>query len=201
MSDQHSQPTGPTPQTSKASTEDPTSDAARRGRHRSDTAPSRGWLDGRSGLVIPLILAAFSTYLAVGNLTMAQPAGVDFPGPTFYPWLLSIAGYVVAALLVLEYFRHAEPPEETSGRSYATFSDWPAVAWCVGGFAAFAALLPFLGWILAGALLFWCVARGIGSRRPLFDLSLALVVSSLVYLAFAVGLGLNLPSGVLGGGF
>lgn len=175
--------------------------AAGAGRHRSDAPPSRGFLEGRSGLVIPLILAAFSTYLAVGNLTMVQPAGARFPGPTFYPWLLAIAGYVVAALLVLEYLRKPEPVEETSGHTFRMFSDWSAVAWCVGGFAAFAALLPWLGWILAGALLFWCVARGIGSGRPLFDLSLALVVSSVVYLAFAVGLGLNLPSGILGGGF
>ena len=40
-----------------------------------------------------------------------------------------------------------------------------------------------------------------GSRRPLFDLTLALTFSSLVYLAFAVLLGLNLPSGLLGGEF
>lgn len=33
------------------------------------------------------------------------------------------------------------------------------------------------------------------------DLTLALVFSSVVYIAFAVLLGLNLPSGLLGGGF
>ncbi|WP_313564827.1 tripartite tricarboxylate transporter TctB family protein [Mobilicoccus sp.] len=75
------------------------------------------------------------------------------------------------------------------------------MAWCVGGFALFAATLDLLGWILGAAVLFWCVARGIGSTRPVFDASLALVVSSLVYLAFSVGLGLTLPSGLLGGGW
>ena len=45
------------------------------------------------------------------------------------------------------------------------------------------------------------MARGFGSRRPLFDISLALLVSSAIYLAFTVGLGLTLPSGILGGGF
>ena len=91
--------------------------------------------------------------------------------------------------------------EETGSGTYRTYSDWAAVAWCVGGFLAFALTLEILGWIPAAALLFWCVSRGIGSKRPLFDLSLALVVSSVVYLAFAVGLGLNLPSGIIGGGF
>ena len=71
----------------------------------------------------------------------------------------------------------------------------------VFGFLAFALTLEVLGWILAAALLFWAVARGFGSRRPLFDISLALLVSSAIYLAFTVGLGLTLPSGILGGGF
>lgn len=172
------------------------------------TPRSQGALAGRSGLIIPLVLAAFATYLAVGNLRLGP--GEDFPGPTFFPWILAIAGYVIAALLTLQYLRHPEQPEqpEDTGSDVApnagrwrTFSDWPALAWCVGGFLAFALTLDLLGWILAAALLFWCVARGIGSHRPLFDVSLALVVSSAAYLAFSVGLGLHLPSGLLGGGW
>lgn len=158
-----------------------------------------GALTGRSGLLLPLLLAGVATYLVVGNLTMDVPEGADFPGPTFFPWLLAVAGYVLAALLTVHYLVHPEVPEETSGRTYRTFSDWHALTWCIGGFFVFAVLLEPLGWILAAALLFWCVARGIGSHRPVFDVSLALVVSSLVYLAFDVALGLSLPAGVLGG--
>lgn len=158
-----------------------------------------GFFAGRSGLIIPLVMAAFSTYLVVGNITMAIPSGTDFPGPTFYPWLLAIAGYVVAALLVLQYIRHPEPPDEEKQGAHRTFSDWTSVAWIGLGFLVFAVTLDYLGWIIAGAILFWCVTRAIGSRRTLFDISLALVFSSLTYLAFAVALGLTLPSGILGG--
>ncbi|MDN6401073.1 MAG: tripartite tricarboxylate transporter TctB family protein, partial [Brachybacterium sp.] len=51
------------------------------------------------------------------------------------------------------------------------------------------------------ALVFWCTAHGFGSRRPLFDILTALFLSSVIYLVFGTGLGLNLPSGILGGGF
>ncbi len=163
--------------------------------------PVGGFFAGRSGLIIPLLMAAFSTYLVVGNLIMAVPEGTDFPGPTFYPWLLAVAGYIVAALLVLEYIRTPEPPEDSTPGTYRLFSDWTSIAWCVIGFLIFAVLLEFLGWIIGAAILFWCVTRGIGSRRLLFDASLALVVSSVTYLAFSVLLGLSLPSGILGGGF
>ncbi|WP_298746691.1 tripartite tricarboxylate transporter TctB family protein [uncultured Serinicoccus sp.] len=160
-----------------------------------------GFWHGRSGLVVPALLAAFTTYLLVGVLTMEVPEGTDFPGPRFFPLILIALGYLLSVLLVLHYLRHPEPVDtgDQDGGQWRTFTDWRAVAWCVGGFLVFALTIELLGWILAAAVLFWCVARGIGSTRGLFDASLALVVSSAVYLAFAQGLGLNLPAGVLGG--
>lgn len=155
---------------------------------------------GRSGLLLAALMAAFSTYLTVGLLQLQIPDDTDFPGPRFFPGLLAAAGYVLAALLAVHYLRTPEPPEaEPGGQRYRSYSDWSSVAWTVGGFVLFALTLEVLGWLLAAALLFWFVARGMGSRRPLFDLGLALVVSSAIYLAFDVGLGLNLPSGLLGG--
>lgn len=125
---------------------------------------------------------------------MDVPEGTDAPGPQFYPLLLAVAGYVLSVLLVVDVLRAPQQEDQQKPRS-----QWASVAWLVGGFLVFATGIEVLGWIIAAALLFWCVARGAGSERPVFDLSLALVFSSVIYLAFAVGLGLNLPSGLLGG--
>lgn len=169
----------------------------------SDATPAvrTSWWDGRSGLLLSLLMVLFSTYLLVGILTMDVGEGADFPGPRFFPGILMVAGYVLAVLLALHYVRSPEHPTETSARTYRTFTDWSAVLWSAGGFLLFALTLETLGWIIAAALLFWFVAKGFGSRRPLFDVSFALLISSAIYLAFSVGLGLNLPSGILGGGF
>lgn len=187
---------------------------------RTAPEPPAGFGHGRSGLVVPLILAVFSTYLLIGVLTMEVPEGTDPPGPTFFPTIVLVAGYVIAVLLALRILKTPEPAEpatfgehddvsdeerhaaeEAAAVQYPTFTDWRCVAWAVGGFLAFAALLQFAGWILAAALLFWCVARSMDSRTPLRDVVVALTVSSIVYLAFGVALGLNLPSGLIGGGF
>lgn len=160
---------------------------------------THGFWHGRSGLSLALLMAAFSTYLLYGVLTMNVPEGTDFPGPRFFPTVLLVLGNVLAVLLALTYLRTPEPVEELPEATWRHYTDWRAIAWCVGGFAVFAATIDLLGWILAAAVLFWCVARGIGSRRPVFDATLALLVSSLVYLAFAEGLGLTLPAGLLGG--
>lgn len=158
------------------------------------------FLAGRSGLVMAGVVAAFSLYLLVGVLTM-DVGEVDFPGPRFFPTILAVIGLLLAAVIAVEVLRKPEHPENHSGRSWRFHSDFRSLAWTVGGFLAFAVLLPWLGWILAGALLFWTVAHGFGSRRPVFDVLVALFMSSVAYLAFSVALDLNLPSGILGGGF
>lgn len=156
--------------------------------------------EGRSGLVMPAVIAAFSLYLLIGVLTM-DVGDADFPGPRFFPTILAVLGLVLAVIIAIGALRTRELPENKSGGTWRFHSDFQSLAWSVGGFLAFAVLLPWLGWILAAALLFWCVARGFGSRRPLFDILLALFMSSLAYLGFSVAVGLNLPSGILGGGF
>ncbi|WP_369267121.1 tripartite tricarboxylate transporter TctB family protein, partial [Streptomyces harbinensis] len=80
-------------------------------------------------------------------------------------------------------------------------SNRPAVLGLVGTVVAFIVLLLPLGWILAGAGLFWGVARTLGSRRTVFDIFLAIAISSGIQLAFSAGLGLNLPPGILEGVF
>lgn len=215
-------------------------------RTRTDHLGAGTWWQGRSGLLIPLIMGAFSTYLLIGILTMQVPADTDPPGPQFFPMIIMMVGYSLTLLLILAYIRNPEPvdvddevPAETAedkafstpitsavsasrlspheedepssdrkalaearvaDSRHRTHSDFVSLAWGAGGFAAFAGVLEFAGWIIAAALLFWCVARSMGSKKPLFDLTLALTFSSLVYIAFAVMLGLNLPSGILGGG-
>lgn len=160
----------------------------------------QGFWHGRSALLMPALLAAFSLFLVIGAALI--PAGdTEFPGPRFFPVLLGAAGLLLSVLLALGVLRTPEPVAETSPGRFRTHSDFVSLGWTIGGFLAFAVLLPWLGWILAGALVFWCTARGFGSSRPLFDIVIALFLSSVVYLLFGTGLGLNLPSGILGGGF
>lgn len=156
--------------------------------------------EGRSALVMPGVIAAFSLYLLFGVITM-DSGDADFPGPGFFPLILAVAGLVLAVLLALQAIRSPEVPENSSPRSWRFHSDFVALGWCVGGFLVFAVLLPWLGWILAGAVVFWALTRAFGSPRPIFDILISLAMSSVAYLAFDVGLGLNLPSGILGGGF
>lgn len=187
----------------------------------STTAPESAdaqtsWWTGRSGLVLALIMAAFGTYMLYTVLTMQVAEDADKPGPQFVPAVIATASYVLAALLAAAYIRKPEPPVEAGGAvsggstadsddltagqgEHRTFSDYTSLAWAIGGFAGFVFLLEPLGWLLSAAGLYWCITRAMGSTKPVFDATVALTVSSIIYLALGVSLGLNLPSGILGG--
>ncbi|MET0864620.1 MAG: tripartite tricarboxylate transporter TctB family protein [Nakamurella sp.] len=96
------------------------------------------------------------------------------------------------------------PPDVPPGRQpwpRNAFSDWRALGTVLVSLVLFIALLRPAGWIIAAALLFWGVSYALGARRPIFDASVALVMSSLIQLIFGAGLGLNLPAGFLEGVF
>ncbi|MDN8549246.1 tripartite tricarboxylate transporter TctB family protein [Microbacterium sp. NM3R9] len=160
------------------------------------------------GLTMPAVVAAFATYLVVGILTMKVPAGTVFPGPQFFPALIAAGLYVFAAALVVSAVKEMRERATTPVRATATADDAAprpvrvdvrSLAWVVVSFFAFAFLLDILGWIIAAGLLFWCVARGFGSRKPVASLVVGLTVSSLAYIGFDMLLGMPLPSGILGG--
>ncbi|GAA4511259.1 tripartite tricarboxylate transporter TctB family protein [Brevibacterium yomogidense] len=166
-----------------------------------------GWWTGRAGLAIPLLMVVIATYMLISQFTMDVAEDVDRPGPQFVPGLIIVALYAIAALLAIDIIRKPQPPEMAVltdaaevGKVHAWYTDWPRLAWAVGGFAVFIALLLPIGWVLAAAVLFWCIARSMGSTRYFFDISLGLLFSSTIYLIFGVALAVDLPSGLIFGG-
>jgi putative tricarboxylic transport membrane protein len=60
-------------------------------------------------------------------------------------------------------------------------------------------LMERAGFIIASALLYFCVAFGFGSRHYLRDAIIAVVLAVIVYLGFTRELDLQLPAGLLEG--
>lgn len=88
---------------------------------------------------------------------------------------------------------------EPATKMWKTFSDWCTTSLVFGAVVVFIAILNPVGWILSATMLFWVISYALGSKRKLFDFGIALIFASCTQLAFSAGLGLNLPSGFLGG--
>jgi putative tricarboxylic transport membrane protein len=143
-------------------------------------------------LIMPAILLAFATYLLVGAVLLIVRALRERAE--------AFAGLERSAAEI-ELLTDEEIAALDDGGAKRVGVDWGSLAWIVASFIGFALLLPVLGWVVAAALLFWCVAWAFGSRRPVFNLVVGLTASSIAYIAFDMLLGLTLPSGVLGWGF
>lgn len=158
---------------------------------KSENSPSEGF-------AIPLVLVAIGCYLTYGLVTMEVPESASWPGPRMFPTIVTVLLFVVASCMGIQAIRGYLKQKTTDPQSKKHNLDWTAVLIVAATFLVFALILIPLGWILSGALLFWGVAVGLGSRSWLKDALISLAVSSLVQVAFSAGLGLNLPSGILG---
>ncbi|QDO90371.1 tripartite tricarboxylate transporter TctB family protein [Ornithinimicrobium ciconiae] len=162
-----------------------------------------GFWTGRSGLVVPAIIIALGFFLIYGINQMEVGDEDTLFGPKAFPWIAAVACFVVGALLAVQVIRSPEVPEamlqEDGSIRAGSHSNWPAALGALGSFVGFALILETVGWIIAAALVFWGLTVSLGNRRYALNLLIGLAMSSIMQLVFSGLLGLNLPSGVMGG--
>jgi putative tricarboxylic transport membrane protein len=155
----------------------------------------------RSGAEIALSLGVVALGIGIAAVTATLPSegGYAGIGPNFIPAVVGAGIIALGVWLSLEALRggwrdmaeHAE-----------AFEKYP-FAWVSAGLFAHMALIGWAGFVIAGTVLFTCVARGFGSRRIARDLAIALVFTLGIYLFFVKLLNVGLPAGwlapILGG--
>jgi putative tricarboxylic transport membrane protein len=161
----------------------------------------RGRLAGRSELGVALLLGV------VGMVVLVDAAGIHAPysqsdpvGPRTVPFVVAGLLLVCAAALAVNVLRggHGEA-EEGEDVDLTAPTEWRVVLPLVGAFVANVLLIDLLGWVISGALLFWGSSWALGSRHPVRDAVISLALSLATFYGFYLGLGIQLPAGVLEG--
>ena len=107
---------------------------------------------------------------------------------------------IVAVLYAVDVARGgAGEAEEGEDIDLETSVDWRTIGLLIGAFAVNAVLIEPLGWVISGALLFWGSAFALGNRHHVRGLAAGVALSLITFYAFAIGLGVNLPAGILQG--
>jgi putative tricarboxylic transport membrane protein len=128
---------------------------------------------------------------AAVTTTLPAEGGYAGIGPNFFPALVS-AGLVVLGLwlggeaLTGGWRRREEKSDSFCARPFL---------WVTLGLFAHMALIAWAGFVVAGSVLFVCVARGFASSRPLRDAAIGVVLTLAIYLFFVKLLNVNLPAG------
>ncbi|UFN48986.1 tripartite tricarboxylate transporter TctB family protein [Roseomonas sp. OT10] len=163
------------------------------------SAPPPGQEVGR-GPDLAVGVAVLLMALLVVWQTLVIPASPTYAvvGPTVVPWLVAAllvgvgAGLCGAALRGgwskdLEEVREAPP------------TNWRALGLLAAGLIVQVALIEWLGFVIASTILYVFVCAAFGSRRPLVDLLIGIIVTVVAYLAFDRLLGVNIGAGILEG--
>jgi putative tricarboxylic transport membrane protein len=161
----------------------------------------RSRLAGRSELGVALLLGVVGVVVLVDAARIHAPYSQSDPvGPRTVPFVVAGLLLVCAAALAVNVLRggHGEA-EEGEDVDLTAPTEWRVVLPLVGAFVANVLLIDLLGWVVSGALLFWGSSWALGSRHPVRDAVISLALSLTTFYGFYLGLGIQLPAGVLEG--
>ncbi|NOJ47000.1 tripartite tricarboxylate transporter TctB family protein [Bradyrhizobium archetypum] len=142
-----------------------------------------------AGLVIAFALAALAAVL-VWDASRLPSTSMYGMGPEAMPLVVATGLGILAIANLIDALRGNLPPREST--------DPKPVLLILGGLALLIAIIGLGGgFILATSILFVATSAAFGRRAILTDLIIALVMSTLIYLAFDRLLTLSLPAGPL----
>ncbi|WP_128374674.1 tripartite tricarboxylate transporter TctB family protein [Streptomyces cavernae] len=146
-------------------------------------------------------LALLGAAVIVDGLGIRHLTSTTDPvGPRTVPVILGVLLLVVAAVYAVDVARGGRgEPEAGEDVDLSQGSDWRTVLLLIVAFLVNAVLIERLGWVISGTLLFWGTAFALGNRHYVRNLAIAVALSLITFYAFAIGLGVNLPAGVLQG--
>jgi putative tricarboxylic transport membrane protein len=142
-----------------------------------------------AGIVIAVALAALAAVL-VWDASQLPATSMYGMGPEAMPMVIAAGLGLLAIGNLVDALRGNLPPRESM--------DPKPVLMILGGMALLIAIIGFGGgFILATSSLFVATSAAFGRRALLADTVIALVMSTLIYLAFDRLLTLSLPAGPL----
>lgn len=153
------------------------------GRHPSGRKPDRAAFAIAAALGVAAVVIAWSTS------RMGGAGGYARIGPATFPYVIAGGLFLLAVWTAVAAGRGDFPERQPQNTG--------PMIWIVGGLAAQMLLLQVAGFSIATGILFAATARGFG-RGPIYlTLPLGIALAFAVWVIFALGLQLSLPSGPL----
>lgn len=149
-------------------------------------------------LALPELLIGIGLLACAGAVlwqTLAIPVSPLYSkvGPTVFPYMTTVGLAVLALLLVVAAIRGGWQDKDEK----ETPSDWKSMGFVVAGLIANLVLIKPLGFTAASVIMFVLVCYGFGSRHPVRDTLIGLVLALAAYFGFAKALGVNIGAGFI----
>ena len=123
-------------------------------------------------------------------------------GPRVIPYvvgsgLIAVGLWLAVEVLLGRTSRSVAGGEDSEDADPTLPTDWLTIGFIAASLVAYLILIERAGFIIASAVLFFGSAFGMGSRRIVRDIVIAIVISTAIFLIFTRGLSLRLPQGIL----
>lgn len=157
--------------------------------------------------------AALGVFLAIQTASIEVSPSYARVGPRVFPWVISFALIGLGLWIAYDVYRtrkaKAENPAPTASELAASEpeaidpADEPIdrnAFLTIGlGLVLQMALMSTAGFIIASTVLFVCAARAFDARNLALSTAIGVILTTVVYVGFVYGLGLDLPAGLLSG--
>jgi putative tricarboxylic transport membrane protein len=158
-------------------------------------------LKGRSELGVALLLGAAGV-MVIWDATriVTTYSRTDPVGPKTLPFIVGGLLLVCAVMLAVNVLRGGKGEAESGEDVDLSHpADWKTVLPLAGAFIANILLIDWAGWVISGTILFWGSVWALGGRNYIRDGLISVAMSLLTFYGFYLGLGINLPAGLLEG--
>lgn len=141
------------------------------------------------------LLAGLGILVLVETHTISESLGSSRTlGPRVVPYFVGGFLLVVAVLLLVDLLRGGRgTPEAGEDVDLSHGTDWKMLVLLAAALAATGQLIPYVGFPIAGALMFFAVTRLLGGFKLWLDVVVSVVVSLAAFLLFTEVLGISMP--------
>ena len=134
--------------------------------------------------------------ILIAVTTIPGRGGYGTSGPRFVPLIVAIGLIVLSALFLLRTWWRPDVALAERSAEEDDATHWATPALVMVALLVYAFALEPVGYPLATALVFFAVARVLGSRAPARDAIAGLVLGFGLFTAFTQYLGVSLPAGL-----
>jgi putative tricarboxylic transport membrane protein len=143
-----------------------------------------------------LVLLAGSVAILIAVTTISGRGGYGTSGPRFVPLIVAIGLIALSALFLVRTWVRPDAALAERSAEEDDATHWATPGLIMAALLVYAFVLEPVGYPVATALVFFVVARLLGSRAVVRDAVAGLVLGFGLFTAFTQFLGVSLPGGI-----
>ena len=147
-------------------------------------------------LVFTSFLFLAGLIILADTFVLPEPTVEAYVSPKVVAYAVGIALTVLSLYQIFQVLKgNLGQPDGIEGGEISKEANWGALGAAIGSLLFYAIFVQILGFIISASVLFAGIALALGAKNKLRVAIIAVVLSTILYFSFTMGLQLPLPAG------